>query len=351
MSILRKDPLSDSWVIFSEERTIRPQLFIHPETRLPVPAVNYCPFCPGHESETPPEIRAHRPNGGHPNGPDWQIRTIPNKFAVLRVEEQLRRHGDGIYDTMEGVGAHEIIIETPNHDSDIVSYPLDHLVRLLAMYRERATDLMRDERLRYIQLFRNYGFSAGQALSHPHSQIIALPIIPSSVQDVLRSVSEHYEQKERCLLCDIISQEIKDRSRVILENDAFLCICPFASKFPFEAQIYPKRHQAFFTTTTDEELPQLATALQVVLRALKNALADPPYNYILHFAPSYSGEQHQRLRRRLFEEFHWYVEVIPRITRLAGFEVGTGCFINPTLPEKAAAYLRDMIVSDPANRK
>ena len=351
MSILRKDPLSDSWVIFSEERTIRPQLFIHPETRPPMPVASYCPFCPGHESDTPPEIRAHRPNGGQPNGPNWQIRTIPNKFAVLRVEEPLRRHGDGIYDSMEGVGAHEIIIETPNHDSDIVSYPLDHLVRVLAMYRERTADLTRDERLRYIQLFRNYGFAAGQAVSHPHSQLIALPIIPSSVQDVIRSVREHFDQKERCLLCDIVSQEIKDRSRLIFENDGFICVCPYAAKFPFEAHIYPKRHQAYFRAIADEELPQFAQALQIVLKALKNALADPPYNYILHFAPNYSGDQYEKLQKQIADEFHWYMEVIPRVTRLAGFEVGTGCFINPTLPEKAAAYLREMIASDPASQK
>ncbi len=338
MSTLRKDPVSSGWVIMAEDRASRPFTF---EITKHEQIDSFCPFCEGNEDSTPPEIIAFRNQGTEPNKPGWSVRTIPNKFAALRIEGDLERKGDGMYDMMHGIGAHEIIIETPDHKGHFSQYSNDKIFDIIKMCRNRANDLINDKRFKYIQIFRNYGISAGASLPHPHTQLIALPITPRWVKEELKCALEHYQLKERCLFCDIIDQEINDRSRVVMENNDFLSFTPFASKFPFETWIIPKRHQSNFRMILDEEILSLAEVLKQTFIAVKRALSDPPYNLIIHSAPQFSDRKIQT--SSINDDYHWHIEIFPRVSKIAGFEWGTGFYINPVLPEKAAEYLREVL--------
>jgi UDPglucose--hexose-1-phosphate uridylyltransferase len=343
VSILRKDPVSSGWVIISEERAERPQEYKVCEEKHKTDEA--CPLCGGHEAMTPPEIVAYRAPGTAPNTPGWRVRTISNKYAALRIEGELSRRGEGIYDTMNGVGAHEVVVESPRHEDDMAHYGLEKMSEVIRMYRERATDLLRDTRFKYIQIFRNYGSAAGASLSHPHSQIIALPITPRWVKEELGCAWEHYELKERCLFCDIVNQELDTKSRLVHADEAFVSFEPFASKFPFETWIIPRRHYAEFTQIRDDEIERLAVALPRTLLALKQALSDPPYNFIVHSAPRL--EEDRPGVESLAEDYHWHIEIYPRISRIAGFEWGTGFYINTVMPEKAAEFLRQALEDNP----
>jgi len=341
LSTLRKDPVSDGWVIIAEERAARPMDFA-PET--PVRRTGgSCPFCEGHEHQTPPEIVAFRRAGSGPNMPGWSVRAIPNKFAALHIEGNLDRRGEGIYDLMNGIGAHEVIVETPDHDGHMVQYGREKVEEILRMYLVRCRDLFQDKRFRYIQIFRNYGPVAGASLAHPHSQLIALPISPRWVKEELHSSQAYWRLKERCLFCDIVRQELEDRSRVVFENSRYVSIEPFASKFPFETWLFPKEHEPDFAQTAEEEIGDLAEVLQQTLLAISRCLNDPPWNYLIHSAPRLT-ELDLRVGEATVEaDYHWHIEIFPRLTRMAGFEWGTGFYINPMVPETAAAELRKVL--------
>ena len=341
MSTLRKDPVSGGWVIIAEDRSRRPPDFCSVNIT-PQKEANLCPFCEGNESMTPGEIYAVRPNGSSVNSPDWTLRVIPNKFAVLRIEGELNRSGDGIYDMMNGVGAHEVVIETPRHNARIGSYNQNRMEMIIQAYRARVTDLHRDSRFKYVQIFRNYGAAAGAMIDHPHSQIIALPIAPRWVKEELSNAREHYGYKERCLFCDIVNQELKDRERVVYENKSFIAFEPFASKFPFETWILPKVHNHDFQYLADGDIGPLAEIMRRTMHGIEVALDNPPCNFIIHGAPRGTS-----IGAGIQREYHWHIEIIPRVTRLAGFEWGTGFYINPTLPEKAAEFLRGVIQEQP----
>ncbi|MCX8117758.1 MAG: galactose-1-phosphate uridylyltransferase [Desulfobacterota bacterium] len=329
MPELRKDPIYGRWVIIATERSRRPSDFA-PEERRSVGG--FCPLCEGNEDRTPPEVFAFRENGTPPNSPGWQLRVVPNKFPALRIEGDLNREGEGIYDKMNGIGAHEVVIETPLHNETLATLPLGAVEKVLVAYRERIIDLRRDRRLRYVMVFKNYGAAAGASLEHPHSQIIALPIIPTRVREEIEGAKGYFQYKDRCVFCDIIRQELRQKSRVITENRGFVSLAPFASRFPFETWILPKHHQPTFERTEGELFGEAAEILSDTLRRLKQVLDDPPYNYILH--TSSSPEQDQ-------DYYHWHIEIMPKLTKVAGFEWGTGFYINPTPPEEAAEYLRE----------
>jgi UDPglucose--hexose-1-phosphate uridylyltransferase len=343
MSILRKDPVSGGWVIMSEDRARRPR-DLQPVATTPSAERRFCPFCEGNESSTAPEIIAERSNGGRGDEAGWSLRVVPNRAAVLRIEGQLDRSGDGIYDMMSGVGAHEVVIETADHEGRIGQYGQAKMESLIGVFRQRVVDLNCDSRFQYIQIFRNYGAAAGAQLEHPHSQIIALPITPRSVKEELDNAREHYEYKERCLFCDIVNQEIKDRSRVVYENESFLALAPFASKFPFETWIVPKTHNHDFQFLSDSEMGPLAEALRRTLLGIELALENPPMNLIFHSAPRLPSPGVGLSADRYY---HWHIEIFPRVTPMAGFEWGTGFYINPTLPENAAEYLAEVISEHP----
>ena len=335
MPELRKDPVVGRWVIISTERSRRPTNFQdvqHERT------TGFCPFDPGNEDKTPPEVFAFRKDGTAPNTPGWQVRVVPNKFPALQIEGTLDRRGEGLYDKMNGVGAHEVVIETPDHDQDFADLPIEHMVLVLKAYRERMNDLHRDRRFRYVLIFKNHGAGAGATLEHSHTQLIATPIIPKILQEELEGARRYYELKERCVFCDMIQQDTADNNgrRVVTQNDRFLVIEPFAPRFPFETWILPRRHDSSYQIVSDEEeYVDLASILKDTLQRLNQALDRPPYNFVIHTAPVSDGD---------LESFHWHLEIMPKLTRVAGFEIGSGFYINPTPPEDAAQYLREIAI-------
>jgi UDPglucose--hexose-1-phosphate uridylyltransferase len=281
---------------------------------------------------TPRELLSHRPNGSHGNGPGWDLRVIPNQFPVLRVEGSLERQGEGLFDKMNGIGAHEVIVESPRHHETLATMGDAGVEQVLWAFRERMQDLKRDQRFRYIVSFKNYGAAAGASLSHSHSQLIALPIVPREVRDEVDGARAHYRSKERCVFCDIIRQERQDEKRLIAENADMVAIAPYAPRFPFETWILPKRHQAVYEDSPRHEYGSLARLLSDVLRRMNRTLESPPYNLLIHTAP---------LGEAAGDFYHWHVEIIPKLTKVAGFEWATGFHMNPTSPEEAAEVLRD----------
>ncbi|MBI3920449.1 MAG: galactose-1-phosphate uridylyltransferase [Armatimonadetes bacterium] len=344
MPELRKDPIVDRWVIIAKERGQRPHDF-KPEPASP--GSGFCPFCSGHEGKTPAEVWAIRENGSAPNSEGWQVRVVPNKFPALAIEGGLDRQGLGMFDMMNGVGAHEVIVETPNHDWKVGDATEEELSKVLWAYRERLLDLQKDLRFRYCLVFRNYGQAAGASLAHPHSQLIAIAITPKRVKEELNAARDWYLEKERCIFCDVLRQELAMRDRVVLENDHFAVLSPFASRFPFEVNILPKRHSHDFTTMTDQESVSLARTLRETMKRIEVTLQDPPYNYVLHTAPNAgatAGPPRADRWTTLECDFHWHIEIVPRLTKIAGFEWGTGFYINPVAPEQSTRFLQEAII-------
>jgi UDPglucose--hexose-1-phosphate uridylyltransferase len=328
MPELRKDPVVGRWVIIATERSRRPSDFAGEPVRPLAPA---CVFCEGREAQTPPEILAGRTTDGVPNVPGWTYRVVANKFPALRIEGELEPVGEGLFDKMNGVGAHEVVIETPQHGGSLATLSIDAVADVLLAFRERMLDLKKDPRFAYVLVFKNHGEAAGASLEHPHSQLIATPIIPIMVSEELTGSSRYYELKERCVWCDMARQERRAGHRMILESHGFVAVAPFAPRFPFETWILPWRHRSAFEDSTEEELRGLASILGEFLRRMNRVLGDPPFNFMLHTAP---------FREAQLEAFHWHLEVIPKLTRVAGFEWGSGFFINPVPPEDAAEALR-----------
>lgn len=330
MPELRKDPIIGRWVIISTERGKRPSHYGQTEKRISPKA---CPFCPSNETATPKEIIAYRPDGSEPNKPGWTLRVVPNKYPALIIEGDLTREPKGIYDRMNGIGAHEVIIETPRHEIDMCDLTAKEIKDVLWAYRERSLDLQRDHRFKYILLFKNHGEAAGASVEHTHSQLIATPIIPKRVAEELLGAKRYHDYKERCIFCDIIRQEISDQDRIVSETDSFIAFEPYASRFPFETWLMPKAHISYYVDIDIDMHVELAGILKDVLSRLRLGLASPAYNYIIHTAPL--GEEYR-------EFYHWHIEIIPKLTKVAGFEWGTGFYINPTRPEDAAKFLREL---------
>ena len=329
MRELRKDPVTGRWVIISTDRQKRPNDFLF--ERAAIVGRENCPFCPGHESFTPPEVLAYRQNGTAPNGPGWDLRVVPNRFPALQVEGTLDRQGDGMFDRMNGIGAHEVIIETPIHERTLAAMSHAELERVLWAYRERILDLKQDRRLRYILVFKNHGAAAGATLEHTHSQLIAMPIVPDFVREEVEGARRHFLGKERCVFCDIVRQDLADGRRVVAESADIVAIAPYAPRFAFETWLLPRRHNARFEEASRQEYESFARLLKDVLQRLDRTLERPSFNLILHTAPFVDD---------LGDVFHWHVEIMPKLTRVAGFEWGTGFYINPTSPEEAADVLR-----------
>jgi UDPglucose--hexose-1-phosphate uridylyltransferase len=326
---LRKDPITGRWVIISTERAKRPTDFSREQV---VPKDGgFCPFCPGHESKTPPEILAYR-RGGGANEPGWTLRVIPNKFPALRIEGELNRQGEGLYDKMTGIGAHEVIIESPEHRMTLGEMPEKALEDIFWAFRDRVVDLKKDRRLRYILVFKNHGEAAGATLEHTHSQLIALPVVPKRMQEELDGARRYFDFKERCIYCDIERQEMETGSRLILETDHFLVAAPYAPRFPFETWVLPLAHRSHFEETDAPAMKNLAWVMRSLIRKIDRVLERPPYNCVVHSAPIQEGAM---------AHYHWHIELIPKLTKVAGFEWGTGFYINPTPPEEAAQFLRE----------
>jgi UDPglucose--hexose-1-phosphate uridylyltransferase len=330
MSELRKDPVTGRWVIIAPERARRASDL----RSAPPPSVetSLCPLCPGQETLTPPEIYAiRRQAGAVRDGPGWSLRVVPNKLPALRVEGELAREGDGLFDKMQGVGAHEVIIETADHAKGFGHLSTAELEEVLWSWRERMRDLSQDQRLRSIVVFKNHGAEAGATLAHPHSQLVALPIVPLAIAEELEGARAHWDLKERCIWCDVVQQERKDRTRLVQENDDAVALAPWAARAPFETWVLPRRHRAHFEEESRDVLRGVADVVRSTMRRLDVALDSPAYNLMLHSAP---------LRERGLAHYHWHIEIVPAVSRFAGFEWGSGFQINPVAPEEAAAFLR-----------
>ena len=329
MSELRRDPIGARWVIVDTDHPNKPEDFEYEPQSF---SDGICPFCYGNESMTPPEIEAIREPGTSPNSPGWQVRVVANKFPALQVEGDLERRGLGVYDLSNGVGAHEVLIESPYHKKDISDLLNSEVENFLSMYCLRAQDLQKDKRFKYILVFKNLGAAAGASLEHPHTQIVALPMIPKNVMEEIKGAQNYFEYRERCIFCDIIRQEAQEKERIIFENKDFISFCPFVSRFPFEIWIIPKKHSTCFCNMPNEEIPSLAAILKDTIANLKNLFPDISYNYIIHSSPI-NGDGG-------LEGYHWHIELMPKLTRVAGFEWGSGFYVVPTPPELAAKYLR-----------
>ncbi len=330
MPELRKDPITDRWVIIATERARRPADFAREHVPA-APSGRFCPFCSGNESKTPDEVLAYR-NGSGANQPGWSLRVVPNKFPVLQIEGDLGREGEGLFDRMQGIGAHEVVIETPDHVLNISELHEKTIEQVLWAFRDRVRDLKNDRRLRYVLLFKNQGQAAGATLEHTHSQLIALPVVPKRVQEEVDGAKAYYEFKERCVFCDLIRQEEKAGTRVITETDKFIVLSPYAARFPFETWILPRTHRSHYEDIDAQQLENLAWVLKTTLRKIDKVLERPAYNFLIHTAP---------LQEPANQWFHWHIEIIPHLTRVAGFEWGTGFYINPTPPEESAKFLRE----------
>lgn len=317
MRELRADPVTGRVMILATDRQRRPRGFqIERATAIGREA---CPFCPGHEAMTPPEVLAFRPGGGAPDTAGWDVRVVPNKFPAVRLDEA---GGDGV---------HEVIVETPDHDRPIAWMSGAQVARVLWAWRERIGALSRDRRLRHVLVFTNHGAAAGATLAHPHSQLIALPWVPDAVRAEIDGARRHFASTGCCVFCDIARGTLRDERRVVQENPDIVAIAPYASRFAYETWLLPTRHASRFEQASGTEIESVARLLRDILRRMHAALDAPPFNLVLHTSPS--GEA-------VADVYHWHVEILPALTRAGGFEWGTGSFINPTPPEDAAAALR-----------
>jgi len=326
---IRQDKVTGDWVIYSPSRGKRPSDFRQDRgARKPLPPRDEnCPFCPGNEDHLE-KILLEMPN---PVRGTWCTRAIPNKFPALVPEGSDSRDRRGIYLAMPGYGRHEVIIESPVHSQQLARMPPAEVEMLLETYQRRYVDLMREHRNMLAIIFRNHGERAGTSLLHPHSQIIVTGIVPGHIRAREEAAQRHFDQWGRCVYCEILEFEIRDRNRLLLENESFIAFVPFAATVPFETWIVPRRHAADFGSISDGEKADLAQALREVLGRLYERLGDPDYNYVIASSARYRADEPQ---------LHWYLQIRPRLTTWAGFEIGSGISINPSTPEADAAFLR-----------
>jgi UDPglucose--hexose-1-phosphate uridylyltransferase len=329
MPEFRKDPIVDRWVIIATERAKRPQ---EAKTVEKPQRAGACPFCSGNEAMTPPEILAYRKNNSHPNQPGWTVRVVPNMYpAVVPDEAQDRR--SGFYQSMNAVGAHEVIVEIQEHATRLAELGEKQFDDLVKAYHDRILGLRQDERWRHVLIYKNEGAQAGATFEHLHSQLVALPSVPRQVSDELEGARKFYQQNGQCVYCAIISADLVDGSRIVSENQYFVALCPYAPRFSFETWLLPKQHLASFDGASELERREFALTLRETLIRLDRCLNHPPFNYVLHSAPFDATAD---------SYYHWHLEIMPRLSGVAGFEWGSGYFINTAAPEDTARTLREL---------
>lgn len=334
MPELRQDPTTKEWVIIATERAKRPHDFIISKKKDLSPFVASCPFCPGNESETPPEVLAYPGSNGEANAPDWDVRVTPNKYPALIHRGSIERKGkDKFFRKMDGVGFHEVIIESPYHNRLIPLMEDKEVEKILLAYQERYNALKKDPVIKLIIIFKNHGESAGTSLEHPHSQLVATPIIPMYIRRKYEVATNYYDDTGRCIYCDMVEEELKSGERIVMEVDKFVVLHPFASRSPFETWIAPKRHLSSFGKISPEDIETLARVLKTVLLKIYKSLNDPDFNYVIHTAPVDDENKSYYL---------WHIQILPRFTTVAGFELGSGIYINTALPEETAEFMRNI---------
>jgi UDPglucose--hexose-1-phosphate uridylyltransferase len=341
MSSLRQDPLTGRWVLLAEDRGKRPNDF--PLLARPVSDPADCPFCPGHEDRTPKEVLATgRPANAANDGPGWKIRVFPNKYPAVdsgasnAMEDESSQE---LFREIPGNGRHEVIVYSPNHGDGPATLNKEHLLELLLVVRNRYRFLSTIEGVKYVLPFWNHGPEAGATLAHPHLQIIASPLVPSLVLEKANRQAEYLKINGQCLLCHMRQQESLRNERMIHCGRHFTSLAPWASRLPYEMMVLPNTHQSRFQETTDEQLADLAETLAESLGGLLAVHSDPPLNIIIHEAPlaNYGSAGYGSSDA---DPFHWHLEILPRLSRMAGFEAGTGFTINSISAEHAARVIR-----------
>lgn len=335
MQELRQNPATREWVIIATERRKRPDEFRRRAPRSsPAEKVETCPFCPGNEGMTPPEEQAYRTAGTQPNTPGWWVRVVSNRFAALHPEGNLQRTRQerSFFLKTKGIGKHEVVIETPGHNEPMAFMEEKQLEEIILTYRDRYLALSQDPRFKLIIIFKNHGERAGTSLEHPHSQIVATPIVPLHIRNRLEEAMRYYDDYGACVYCDMLQEELSVGERIVMETAQYVVFNPFASQVPFETWIIPRIHSASFANIGIEEAKELGRVLKAILSRMYHKLQDPDFNLVIHTAPI--GDEDE-------EYYHWYLQILPRLTTQAGFEIGSGIYINHALPEETALFLRD----------
>ena len=330
MPQFRKDPLSDRWVVFAEGRDDRPNEYEHHGHRRPAAR---CPFCAGHEEDTPPQIVAYasKSRARKQNGRDWVVRVVPNKYPAFQPQGDTSPVEQGLYVGCAAIGTHEVIIESPRHVASLSQLDDEEVTLMLQAYRDRILALQHIAGFRYALVFKNVGPEAGASLEHSHSQIVAMPMVPNEVERELTASQKLFRRHHGCFFCQVIAQERADRQRFVAESQRFTAVCPYASRMPYEMWVLPRRHASHFECQEDDALAELADFLRQLVRKLESLHGQLAYNYFIHTAPFDTSP---------LRHYHWHIEIFPRLTTTAGFEWGAGYYINPVPPEQAAAILR-----------
>ena len=329
-------------MIISTERAKRPDQFSSIPSEKDTPAeTEKCPFCEGNESLTPPEIAAIRRPGSHPNTPGWDIRVIPSISPLLQIEGNLDRHGHGMYDLMNARGAHEIVIESPLHRKES-ELSKEQMTKSVNVILDRVTDLERDRDIKYVLIFKNYGKAAGGGhIKHARTQIIGTPVNLKRVKEELSGAKAYYDFKERCIFCDMLKQEMQAGKRIIAESKYFVALAAFAARFPFETWIVPKEHSCDFYKMDRSRVPDFIELMMTVFAKTRKVIGDFPFNFVLHTAPFRRDAGKRGYWETIEGDYHWHFEILPILTRVAGFEWGSGFYINPLPPEDAARSVRE----------
>jgi len=331
MGELRRDPIIGQWVVVAtDQESLTPVGYdkeSHERTQHSV-----CQFCVGRERQTPNEVDAIRFDGSQANTPGWKARAVPNKFPALKIEGELEKRGIGIYDLSNGIGAHEVIVETPDHLRDLAELSVEEISYVIRMYLNRGLALAKDKRFKYIMVFKNFGESAGASVEHAHSQIIALPMVPKLVKAELEGAQSYAKFRGRCLFCDILEQEYAEVDRIVAQNEKYVGFCPYVPRYPFENWIMPKEHESNFFTLQDADMMALSGIIKEMLLRMQKVL-NCSYNFYIHTDPIDYKDK---------EMYHWHIEIVPNLVKVKGYEWGTGLYLVPTSPAVAAGYLRDV---------
>jgi UDPglucose--hexose-1-phosphate uridylyltransferase len=340
MPELRENLATKRWVIIATERAKRPEEFVKKKEIIVHPAYDpKCPFCEGNEAVSKEEIIGYRREGTKPGEKGWYLRVIPNKFPALvpstspRVE--VKRSKSGIYLCMDGVGKHELVIENAAHNKTIATMNTEEVERIIRAYHERYLALDWDPHYKLVIIFRNQGGLAGASQVHPHSQIVATAIVPHHIRHAFYEAQRYFDELGRCVFCDMIKNELHEKERIILKNEKFIAFMPYAALVPYETWILPLQHVTSFADLHEEDISPLAQILRDILSKFYYSLNNPDYNYCIRSVPHYSACE---------PYYHWYIQILPRITTVAGFEIGSGMSINITLPEETAKFLREFEV-------
>ncbi|HNT33555.1 MAG TPA: galactose-1-phosphate uridylyltransferase [bacterium] len=333
MSEIRRDPITTRWVAIAPE--IIDDLSFFPSLREDDSASS-CPFCPGNEALTPASLWTDRMEAERPD--EWHVRVFPNRTPILQTEVAENPQGKGVFDFMNGLGAHEVVVHGREHTSHLSEFTRGQIAAGLRAYRDRMADLSGDRRLHYVMVHYDRGRCAGAALAHPYSQIVATPKVPAAVEEELNGARSYYLIKERCVFCDVLTEELRMGTRMVVENEFYAAFCPFASRSPYEVWLLPKMHQSDYTSQTDTQLEHLAETVQSIATKIDSVLGEPALHMALHSSPNLKAKSDNW--RSVPQDFHWHMEFIPRVLERAAFEWGIGFHINPVAPEKAAQALR-----------